>query len=81
MCFFLLSQSQNKEISSLRTKVVEYETENERLKRQLTNERFERERAAQELRKLSDSVEMNSSRITRNASPPKVSFSSSSSSM
>ncbi|RNA09164.1 hypothetical protein BpHYR1_001033 [Brachionus plicatilis] len=54
-------QGQNKEINSLRSKIVEYETDNERLKRQLTNERFERERAAQELRKLGDSAELNSS--------------------
>jgi centrosomal protein CEP135 len=47
-------QSQNKEITCLRSKLVEYESDNERLKRQLTNERFERERAAQELRKMSE---------------------------
>ena len=63
-------QSQNKEINALRTKLVEYESDNERLKRQLTNERFERERAAQELRKLSDSVDCGSSaRYIRSCSP------------
>jgi centrosomal protein CEP135 len=71
------SNTQSKEISQLRTKLVEYETENERVKRQLTNERFERERAAQELRKLSDSVEVNSSRLVRSISPSKTSYSSS----
>ncbi len=75
---FFLSQTQNKEISALRTKIVEFETDNERLKRQLTNERFERERAAQELRKLSDTVEVNSSRLVRSLSPAKqISFSAS----
>lgn len=54
-----LSQNQNKDINVFRTKIVEYETELEKLKRQLTNERFERERAAQELRKLSESTRSN----------------------
>lgn len=63
-------QAQNKEICALRSRIVEYETDNERLKRQLTNERFERERAAQELRKLSDSADLNSS--SRFASPIRV---------
>lgn len=52
--YFNFRQSQNKEINVLRTKLVEYENEAERLKRQLTNERFERERANQELRKLTE---------------------------
>ncbi|CAF0708300.1 unnamed protein product [Brachionus calyciflorus] len=66
-------QSQNKEITCLRSKIVEYETDNERLKRQLTNERFERERAAQELRKLSDSADLNSSsRFMSSMSPIRV---------
>ena len=51
-------QTQNKEVNSLRSKLVEYEAECERLKRQLTNERFERERAAQELRKLGETHEI-----------------------
>ena len=38
--------------------MVEYEADGERLKRQLTNERFERERAAQELRKLGETHEI-----------------------
>lgn len=56
--FFLLKrQSQNKEVSVLRSKLIELENDNERLRRQLTNERFERERAAQELRKITDTSE------------------------
>lgn len=67
-------QTQNKEITSLRSKIVEYESDNERLKRQLTNERFERERAAQELRKLSDTADLNAStsRFVRSISPIRV---------
>ena len=38
----------------LRSKLVESESDIERMKRQLTNERFERERTAQELRKIHD---------------------------
>lgn len=57
----------------MRAKLVEYETDNERLKRQLTNERFERERAAQELRKLSESSDISSSvRFTRSISPTRA---------
>ena len=41
----------------MRSKLVETENDNERIKRQLTNERFERERAAQELRKITDTSE------------------------
>ena len=52
----------------MRTKLVEYEGEIERLRRQLTNERFERERAAQELRKLND-CELASARYIRSKSP------------
>jgi centrosomal protein CEP135 len=70
-------QSQNKEISSLRSKIVEYEGENERIKRQLTNERFERERSAQELRKISDSS--TSHRTSRCISPSRPHLHSSSS--
>jgi len=47
-------QSQSKEIAALRTQIIGLETDNERLKRQLTSERFEREKAAQDLRKLTD---------------------------
>lgn len=47
-------QSQSKEIAALRAQVIGLETDNDRLKRQLTSERFEREKAAQDLRKLSD---------------------------
>ena len=35
-------QSQSKEIAALRTQTIGLETDNERLKRQLTSERFER---------------------------------------
>ena len=55
--FYLKRQSQNKEVSVLRSKLIELENDNERLRRQLTNERFERERAAQELRKITDTSE------------------------
>lgn len=44
-------QSQGRELASLRTRNVELEGDIERLRRQLTNERFERERAVQELRR------------------------------
>ncbi|CAF2954853.1 unnamed protein product [Rotaria sp. Silwood2] len=47
-------QSQSKEIAALRAQIIGLETDNDRLKRQLTSERFEREKAAQDLRKLSD---------------------------
>lgn len=70
--FLLLRQTQNKEITTLRSKLVEYESDMERLKRQLTNERFERERAAQELRKLSESSELATSRFNRSISPTRT---------
>ncbi|ESP00072.1 hypothetical protein LOTGIDRAFT_67690, partial [Lottia gigantea] len=44
-------QTQSREVASLRTRNVELEGDVERLRRQLTNERFERERATQELRR------------------------------
>ncbi|CAF0894547.1 unnamed protein product [Rotaria sp. Silwood1] len=47
-------QSQSKEIAALRAQIIGLETDNDRLKRQLTSERFEREKAAQDLRKLTD---------------------------
>jgi len=47
-------QSQGKEIAALRAQIIGLETDNDRLKRQLTSERFEREKAAQDLRKLTD---------------------------
>ncbi|CAF1616417.1 unnamed protein product, partial [Adineta ricciae] len=47
-------QSQGKEIAALRAQVIGLESDNDRLKRQLTSERFEREKAAQDLRKLTD---------------------------
>ncbi len=49
-----IRQSQGKEIAALRAQIIGLETDNDRLKRQLTSERFEREKAAQDLRKLSD---------------------------
>ena len=39
---FVFRQSQSKEIAALRTQIIGLETDNERLKRQLTSERFER---------------------------------------
>jgi len=69
----IFRQSQSKEIAALRAQIIGIETDNDRLKRQLTSERFERfvsfewnisswfcfffnfrEKAAQDLRKLSD---------------------------
>ncbi|CAF3616086.1 unnamed protein product, partial [Rotaria sordida] len=47
-------QSQSKEIAALRAQIIGLETDNDRFKRQLTSERFEREKAAQDLRKLTD---------------------------
>jgi len=47
-------QSQSKEIAALKTQVINLETDNKRLKSLLTSERYERERAAQDLRKLTD---------------------------
>jgi hypothetical protein len=38
----LFRQSQSKEIAALRAQVIGLETDNDRLKRQLTSERFER---------------------------------------
>ncbi|XP_076445989.1 centrosomal protein of 135 kDa-like isoform X2 [Babylonia areolata] len=44
-------QAQSREVAALRTRNIELEGDVERLRRQLTNERFERERAVQELRR------------------------------
>lgn len=49
--FNTFSQSQGREIASLRTRNVELEGDVERLRRNLTSEKFERERAVQELRR------------------------------
>lgn len=49
------SDSQNREIGQLRNKITELEAELERARRQVTNERFEKERMSQEVRRLSDS--------------------------
>lgn len=49
--FNSFSQSQGREIASLRTRNVELEGDVERLRRNLTSEKFERERAVQELRR------------------------------
>ncbi|XP_075786504.1 centrosomal protein of 135 kDa isoform X4 [Pelodiscus sinensis] len=43
--------SHNREVSSLRSKVAQLQTDYDVLKRQLTTERFERERAIQEMRR------------------------------
>ncbi|CAF2382398.1 unnamed protein product [Rotaria sp. Silwood2] len=47
-------QSQSKEIAALRTQIIGLETDNKRLRSLLTNERYEREKAAQDLRQLTD---------------------------
>ncbi|CAF3356594.1 unnamed protein product [Rotaria sp. Silwood1] len=47
-------QSQSKEIAALRTEIIGLETDNKRLRSLLTNERYEREKAAQDLRQLND---------------------------
>ena len=57
--------SQNREISSLRTRNIEIESEVDRLKRQLTNERFERERAVQELRRHGLAAPVDTGRLSR----------------
>ena len=49
--FGIFRQSQGREIASLRTRNVELEGDVERLRRNLTSEKFERERAVQELRR------------------------------
>ncbi len=38
----IFSQSQGKEIAALRAQIIGLESDNDRLKRQLTSERFER---------------------------------------
>ncbi|KAK2148603.1 hypothetical protein LSH36_489g00052 [Paralvinella palmiformis] len=43
--------SQNREITTMRGRTIELESELERLRRQLTSERFDKERAIQELRR------------------------------
>ncbi|XP_023224856.1 centrosomal protein of 135 kDa-like [Centruroides sculpturatus] len=45
-------EMQSKELASSRTKVAELEMASERLKRQVTNEKFEKEKASQELKRL-----------------------------
>jgi len=47
-------QSQSKEIAALRSQIIGLDTDNKRLKSLLSNERYEREKAAQDLRKLTD---------------------------
>ncbi|XP_070554439.1 centrosomal protein of 135 kDa-like isoform X2 [Ptychodera flava] len=44
-------QSQSREVSSMRTRTAQLETELERIRRQLTSERFEKERLSQEFRR------------------------------
>ncbi|XP_067132615.1 LOW QUALITY PROTEIN: centrosomal protein of 135 kDa-like [Centruroides vittatus] len=45
-------EMQSKELASSRTKVAELEMASERLKRQVTNEKYEKEKASQELKRL-----------------------------
>lgn len=69
--FFNLSQSQNKEITVLRSKLCENESDLERMKRSITNERFEREKCAQELRKIHEnSINDSSSRYNSRCHSP-----------
>lgn len=46
--------SQNREIGQLKNKITGLEADLERSRRQVTNEKFEKERIAQEVRRLSD---------------------------
>ncbi|KAI0239743.1 hypothetical protein LSAT2_009518, partial [Lamellibrachia satsuma] len=64
--------SQMREIATMRARVVELESEADRLRRQLTNEKFERERTVQELRKhgLTPPGEAMSSRSKIRSSSP-----------
>ncbi len=57
--------SQSREVSALRTRNIEIEAEVDRLKRQLTNERFERERALQELRRHGLAAPVETGRLSR----------------
>ncbi|GAB1601649.1 centrosomal protein of 135 kDa-like [Argonauta hians] len=66
-------QSQSRDIASLRTRNVELEGDIERFRRQLTSEKFERERAIQELRRhgISPPITGDYSSLTRSLSPTK----------
>ncbi|XP_029644182.1 centrosomal protein of 135 kDa-like isoform X1 [Octopus sinensis] len=68
-------QSQSRDIASLRTRNVELEGDIERFRRQLTSEKFERERAVQELRRhgISPPITGDYSSISRSTSPSKFS--------
>ncbi|XP_055958999.1 testis-specific gene 10 protein isoform X2 [Patella vulgata] len=61
-------QSQSREVASLRTRNVELEGDVERLRRQLTNERFERERASSELRRSGLNRDLNTSALSQDYS-------------
>ncbi|XP_014768657.1 centrosomal protein of 135 kDa isoform X1 [Octopus bimaculoides] len=68
-------QSQSRDIASLRTRNIELEGDIERFRRQLTSEKFERERAVQELRRhgISPPITGDYSSISRSTSPSKFS--------
>ncbi|XP_064608998.1 centrosomal protein of 135 kDa-like [Liolophura sinensis] len=64
-------QSQHREIASLRTRLVELEADLERTRRQLTNERYEKERALQDLhRQGMSSLNDSSLRLSRSSRSP-----------
>ncbi|CAF0892237.1 unnamed protein product [Rotaria sordida] len=70
-------QNQSKEIAALRTQIIALETDNRRLRSLLTNERYEREKAAQDLRKLTDLTSHIASESRYRSASPKITTSAS----